>query len=83
MDIINDKVICVGEKLLAMKIVRKNHPNQCTLGVIESEENCTGCIQINWSLFLLNKLMEDVVLVQEVGNAFTYSWLLILIVLVG
>ena len=38
---------------------------------------------MNWSLFSLNKLMEDIVLAQEVGKPFTYSCLLILITLVG
>ena len=38
---------------------------------------------MNWSLFLLNELMEDTVLVQEADNPFTYSWFLILIMMVG
>ena len=38
---------------------------------------------MNWSLFLLNELMEDAVLVQDTGNLFTYSWLSIVITLVG
>ena len=38
---------------------------------------------MNWLLFLLNSLMEYVILAQKVGNSFTYSWLLILITLVG
>ena len=38
---------------------------------------------MNWSLFLLNQLTDDVMLVQEGKCPFTYSWLLILIVLVG
>ena len=37
---------------------------------------------MNCSLFLLNELIEDVILEQETGSPFTYSWLLILIVLV-
>ena len=37
---------------------------------------------MNWSMFLLNQLMKDVILVQEGKRPFTYSWLLILIALV-
>ena len=37
---------------------------------------------MNWS-FLLNDLIEDVVLAREVGKSFTYSCILILITLVG
>ena len=82
-DTINNKIIHVALKLLMMNIVQKNHPNQYTSGVISSAEQCAACIQMNWSLFLLNQLMEDVVLAQEVGNSFTYSSLLVLIALVG
>ena len=38
---------------------------------------------MNWSLFLLNQLTEDVVLVQAGERPFTYSWLLILIALLA
>ena len=37
---------------------------------------------MNWSLFLLNQLLEDV-LVAQTGWPFSYSWLLILITLVA
>ena len=38
---------------------------------------------MNWSLFLLNQLVEDVVVIQPGVIPFTYSWLLILITLVA
>ena len=38
---------------------------------------------MNWSLFLMNQLAEDVVAAQVGERPFTYSWLLILIVLVA
>ena len=59
-------------------MVRKNHPNQCTYGVIACVEQCTEAVQMNWSLFLLNELMEDGMLVQEGNRTFNYSWLFIL-----
>ena len=37
---------------------------------------------MNWSLFLLNQLLEDV-LIAQTGRPFSYSWLLILITLVS
>ena len=40
-------------------------------------------VQMNWSLFLLNQLTEDVVVVQDGERTFTYSYLLILIALVA
>ena len=38
---------------------------------------------MNWSLFLLNQLTEDMVAVQVWEWPFTYSWLLILIALLA
>ena len=38
---------------------------------------------MNWSLILLNQLLEDGIIVQDGEKPFTYSWLLILIELVG
>ena len=37
---------------------------------------------MNWSLFLLNQLLDNA-LTAQVGWPFSYSWLLILIALVG
>ena len=37
-DTINDQVVRVAAKLLTIKIVRKNRPNQCTARVIASVE---------------------------------------------
>ena len=39
----------------------------------------TEGVQINWSHFLLNELLQDASLAQEEGTSFHYSWLLILI----
>ena len=38
---------------------------------------------MNWSLFLMNQLVEDVKEAQARPRSFTYSWLLILIALVA
>ena len=38
---------------------------------------------MNWSLFLLNQLMEDAVAIQEGEQPFTYNQLLILIALMA
>ena len=48
--------------------------NQCTEGTIIA----TG-VYFNWLTYLLNELLEDVEEVQEKGNPFHYSQLLILI----
>ena len=71
-DTINDQAIRIIEKWLTIKIVRKNRPRQCTLGVITSTEQCVLGVQMNWSIFMLNEPMEDAVLVQEDDTMFTY-----------
>ena len=79
----NDKAFRIAVNFLMINIVGKNHPNHYSSRVITSAEQCIASVHMNWSMFPLNKFMEDVVLIQEVGKTFTYSWLLILIALVG
>ena len=55
-DNINDRMVCISFRILASKIVHKNHPIQCTLGVIMCGQQCAERVQMKWSLFLLNQL---------------------------
>ena len=50
-------------------------------GVVACVEKCTKGVQMNWSLFFLNQLLDDALVAQGKGP-FSYSWLLILIALV-
>ena len=47
-NIINDHAVHIMDEILAVKVVRKNHPNQCTSGVIACTEQCIEGIQMNW-----------------------------------
>ena len=38
---------------------------------------------MNWSIFLMNQLVEDVEAAQAGARSFTYNWILILIVVVA
>jgi len=82
-DTINDRTIWIIAMILYIKVVRNNLPNQCTSRVIACTEHCAKGVQMNWSLILLNQLLEDRIIVQDGEKPFTYSWLLILIELVG
>ena len=73
----------IGACILAIKIIWKNQPIQCNLGVVECAQKCAKGLQMNWSLFLLNQLLEDFVAAQAEERSFSYSWLLILISLVA
>ena len=72
-DTINKKEVRITANLLKLKILWKNIPNQCTSRIITSTNQSATGIQMNWSLFLLNEIMEDVVLTQETSKPFTYS----------
>ena len=53
---------------------------QCSAVVVEIAYLCALGEKFNWSLYLLNALIEDVMLAQhKEGKKFYYSWLLILI----
>ena len=58
-DSINDHVVPIGARILASKVVRKNHPVLCNSKVVACAELCVQGTHMNWSLFLLNQLMED------------------------
>ena len=60
---INDHAFQVTTNILAVKVLRKNQLNQCTSGVILCVEQCVEGVHMNWSLFLLNQLTEDVMLI--------------------
>ena len=82
-DSINDRVVRIGARILASKIVRKNRLVQCNSGVVSYAELCAKGVQMNWSVFLMNQLAEEAVAAQAGERSFTYSWLLILIALVS
>ena len=58
-DSINDHVVCIGVRILASKVVRKNQMIQCNSGVVACDELCAQGTRMNWSLFLMNHLLED------------------------
>ena len=58
-DSINERAVYIGARILASKVVTKNHSVQCNSGVIACVELCAQGAQMNWSLFLLNQLKED------------------------
>ena len=80
---INNPTVIFAIKVLASKLLRKVHPDQCTMGAIAFTDLCASETQINWCQFLLNELIQDATDAQERGWAFHYSWLLILISFIG
>ena len=57
---INDYTIHFVAKVLSCKMLCKLRPNQCNMGVVVIAELYMEGVQINWSQFLLNELLEDI-----------------------
>ena len=70
---INDHNIPFIEKVLATKLLWNMRPNKCTAGTIVEVELCGEGVQMNWSHYLLNELLEDAEESQGKGNALHYS----------
>ena len=60
-DSINDHAVCIGVRILASKVARKNQMIECNSGVVacDHDELCAQGTRMNWSLFLMNHLLED------------------------
>ena len=77
---IDDIVVRAATKILCSKVLHKKRPTECTTTTIEIAEQCAQGVHINWSQFLMNELMDNVVDVHEhLAMKFHYLWLLILI----
>ena len=77
---IDHSVVRAVAKILCSKVLRKMRPTECTAARAELVEKCAQGVHINWSQFLLNKLMDDMVHAKEHPTVkFQFSWLLILI----
>ena len=77
---INDSALRAAAKILCSKVLQKMSPTNCTSAIVELSKRCAQGVHINYSQFLLNKLMDDVLDTQELPTEkFHFSWPLILI----
>jgi len=70
-------------KLMACKLLRKCHKEKSPAGVIATVTQCAKGSLLSWAPYLLNLFLEDCKDAQDMGSNFHYSWLIILIELVG
>ena len=80
---IEDQNILFAAELLAYKLLRKCRPNEVPAPVIRIAINCAEGYTYNWAAYLTREFLEDARDAQEKGRPFHYSWLLILIALIG
>jgi len=80
---INDSTVKFGTQLLAGKLLRNQRPNEVSAGCICATAKCAMEVTMSWAHFLVEELRVDCLEAQENKGSFHYSWLLILIALIG
>jgi hypothetical protein len=80
---INDPATRFATRLLGCKLMRKCPKEEVPAGVVAAEAQCAKGSSMSWAPYLLNSFLEDCKDTQDWGSEFHYSWLLILIALVG
>ena len=75
--------ICFAIELLACKLMQKCRPNEVSAPIVSIATNCTEGYIYNWVAYIAKDFLEDVRDAQEKGRPFHYSWLLVLLALVG
>ena len=63
--------------------MQKCRPNEVVAPVVSIDTNCAEGYSYNWAAYIAKEFLEDVHDTQEKGRPFHYSWLLVLIALVG
>jgi hypothetical protein len=80
---ISDATTRLATKLMACKFLRKCRKEEVPVGVVAAATQCTEGTMLSWAPYLLNLFLEDCRDAQDLGTKFHYSWLLILITLIG
>ena len=70
-------------ELLACKLIQKCRPNEVPASVIRIVVNYAEGYSYNWAACIVKEFLEDARDVQEKCSPFHYSWLIVLIALVG
>ena len=70
-------------KLLACKLMRKCRPHEVPAPIVSIAMNCAEGYIYKWAEYIAKEFLEDVRDAQKKGRPFHYSWLIVLIALVG
>ena len=63
--------------------MRKCRPNEVLAPIVSIAVNCAEGYSYKWAEYIAREFLEDVCDAQEKGRPFHYSWLIVLIALVG
>jgi hypothetical protein len=73
----------LATKLMACKFLRKCHEEEVPARFVMAAAQCIEGTMFSWAPYLLNLFLEDCRDEHNLGIDFHYSWLLILITLIG
>jgi hypothetical protein len=71
------------EKIMACKLLIKCHKEEVPTGVVVVATQCVVGTTVRWAPYLLNFFLGDCKDAQDLGTKFHYSWLLMLITIMG
>jgi hypothetical protein len=80
---ISDTTTRLATKIMACKLIRKYRKEEVPARVVTAAAQCAEGTMLRWVMYLLNLFFEDCRDAQDLGTEFHYSWLLILITLIG
>jgi hypothetical protein len=80
---INDNVMRFENNLMACNVLRKCRKEEAPARGIIVVAQCAKGVMFSWAPYLLNQFLVDCRDAQDNGTEFHYSWLIILITLVG
>jgi hypothetical protein len=80
---ISDIATRMAMKIMACKILKKFHNEKVSVGVVTVATQCAEVTKLRWAPYLLNFFLDDWKDVQDMGSKFHYSWLIILIAIMG
>jgi hypothetical protein len=80
---ISDIVTRMATKIMACKLIRKFCKEEVPTKVFVATAQCVEGTTLSWAPYLLNMFLNDCKDAQHLRTEFHYSWLLILIAIMG
>jgi hypothetical protein len=80
---ISDATTKMTKKLMACKVLCKFHKEEVPTGVVAVATQCENDTMLSWAPYLLNLFLDECKDAQDLGTEFHYSWMMILITLIG
>jgi hypothetical protein len=73
----------MATKIMACKFLKKIHREEVLTGVFAAATRCAEGTTLSWAPYFLNLFLDDCKDVKDLWIEFNYSWLLILIFMIG